>query len=78
MAESFNDGIGDNEANIRREEYWDYVNGRARRSTSTYDEAMQFNINSRNEGYRAVESEFIPSMLVAERHGQAMPIAAST
>jgi hypothetical protein len=59
MAESFN-GIGDNEAYIRREEYWDHVNGRARRSTSTYDEAMQFNLNPRNEGYRAVESEFIP------------------
>ena len=60
MAESSNDGIGDNEACIRREEHWDHVNGRARRSTSTYDEAMQFNLNPRNEGRRAVESEFIP------------------
>lgn len=60
MAESFNDGIGDNEAYIRREEHWDHVNGRARRSNSTYDEAMQFNLNPRNEGHRAVESEFIP------------------
>jgi hypothetical protein len=60
MAESFNDGIGDNEAYIRREEHWDHVNGRVRRSNSTYDEAMQFNLNPRNEGHRAVESEFMP------------------